>query len=347
MKKTSFAIIVAFMLSILNYAVNRLELKEINNPGSIAVGDGNLFVYDSSAAIFTYSIKDFKLVNKFGRTGNGPGEFVVRPGIPTALYFYNNQLMIDGITKIVFFSPEGKFLREIKKNTRSLGYFPLGEKFAVKSSAKSAKENFVSFILCDVKDNHFKKSKEFFRFKHPFLQTSAKSFNPLNQISKNIYCRYNKIFVWDEDGVIRVFDDKGNKKVEIKRDYGKQMVTDGLKEKVFEYYKINPWTKIIYDKLKSVMKFPAHFPLIKDVFVADEKIFVFPFAKEKGHDVLFIFDLTGTFLGKQKSPLKEKNVFELYPYTIKDGKVYQLIENLDKEIWEVNWASPFSSPPNL
>jgi hypothetical protein len=34
-------------------------------------------------------------------------------------------------------------------------------------------------------------------------------------------------------------------------------------------------------------------------------------------------------------PLKEKNVYQLFPFDIKDGKLYQLIENEDTEEYEL------------
>lgn len=328
------------MLSIVSIAVSRHELNEIINPGSIVFGDGKLFIYDSSGVICAYSAKDFKMVNKFGRQGTGPGEFMIRPGILPALYYYNGQVMVDGISKVAFFSPEGKLLREIKKERPSLGYYPLGEKFAAKSVVNGAEGTLLAYIFCDVKDNRFFKTKEFFKFESVFQPRDlSKGFNPLNQFSQRFYCQHNRVFICGEDGVIKVFDDNGNKQFEIKKDFGKLMVTDALKEQVFEFYKTHPGTKPVFKILKERMKFPAHFPLVRDVFVADQKIFVLPYAKEKMQNIFFVFDLTGKFIGKQISPIRDKDIFEVNPYTIKDGKIYQLIENSDEESWVVSVTS--------
>ena len=44
----------------------------------------------------------------------------------------------------------------------------------------------------------------------------------------------------------------------------------------------------------------------------------------------------GKFVEKVLVPLVEENIFEFYPYTIHDGKVFQLIDNFETEEWELH-----------
>jgi hypothetical protein len=56
-------------------------LKEVVNATAIEIDGDELFVLDE-VVVYVYSMKDFKLLRKFGREGNGPGEFVYYPVSP-------------------------------------------------------------------------------------------------------------------------------------------------------------------------------------------------------------------------------------------------------------------------
>lgn len=57
--------------------------------------------------------------------------------------------------------------------------------------------------------------------------------------------------------------------------------------------------------------------------------------KEAGKSEVQIFDLKGTLLEKSMIPIKEKNAKRFFPYDIKKGMLYQLVENEDEE-WELH-----------
>ncbi|HLP44706.1 MAG TPA: hypothetical protein VK469_02100, partial [Candidatus Kapabacteria bacterium] len=58
--------------------------------------------------------------------------------------------------------------------------------------------------------------------------------------------------------------------------------------------------------------------------------------KEAEKSEFYIFDIKGTFLKKIMLPLKEKDERLWYPYTIGNGKLYQLVEDEDTETWELH-----------
>jgi uncharacterized protein YkuJ len=49
-----------------------------------------------------------------------------------------------------------------------------------------------------------------------------------------------------------------------------------------------------------------------------------------------VFNRDGKFVETVLVPLAEENIFEFYPYAIRDGKVFQLIDNFETEIWELH-----------
>ena len=86
------------------------------------------------------------------------------------------------------------------------------------------------------------------------------------------------------------------------------------------------------------MKFPEVLPALHQFRVADNRIYVLPYGKEKGKNCFYIYDLNGKFVKKVAVQLQERNILEFFPYTIEKGKIYQLVETDDEE-WELHIQS--------
>jgi hypothetical protein len=52
-----------------------------------------------------------------------------------------------------------------------------------------------------------------------------------------------------------------------------------------------------------------------------------------------IFDLKGKLIKTVSLPLKDMDVKSIYPFTIKNGKLYQLVEDFDSENWYLHVTS--------
>jgi hypothetical protein len=63
-----------FFLSCVVFAANTVELPDLLDPAAIHV-DGNRMYITEHATIYIYSTKDYHLIKKFGRRGEGPKEF--------------------------------------------------------------------------------------------------------------------------------------------------------------------------------------------------------------------------------------------------------------------------------
>ena len=88
--------------------------------------------------------------------------------------------------------------------------------------------------------------------------------------------------------------------------------------------------------MKDKIKFPRYFPGVQHFTVADKKVYVLTFRQKNGQNEFIIFDIKGKFLKKAAAPVKEKDPEHLSPFTIKDGKFYQLVENEEEENWELH-----------
>jgi len=88
-----------------------VPLPEILMVSSVRVSDDRIYVADGrSREIYAYALDNFRLLKKIGRSGQGPGEFETAPQ-PVLL---PDEMAAKSFSKIVFFSKEGEFRREVK-----------------------------------------------------------------------------------------------------------------------------------------------------------------------------------------------------------------------------------------
>ena len=178
----------------------------------------------------------------------------------------------------------------------------------------------------------FEKGKQVFRIKNPFQAIKLLTgFNPLSPERIKCISTKDKIFINEFNGFIHVFDADGKKLSDIQYPYAELKVSETLKEQVYDYYKNYPGLNAMFDSLKPLMNFPETFPPVRDFYIVDDKVYVLPFAKEKGMNTFYIFDLTGKFTGKVQVNLQEVNIMKLYPYAIANDQLYQLVPNEDDE----------------
>ena len=71
--------------------------------------------------------------------------------------------------------------------------------------------------------------------------------------------------------------------------------------------------------------------------VVDDKLYVNGYQNPDGKTEFAVYDRIGNLL-KSKVYLRipEATARDLYPYTIKDGKLYQLVDDVDEEVWELH-----------
>jgi len=122
MRKTSFVIFFAISaLSLL--ATKTIPLPELTNPAGIVVEDDQIYI-TQFPNIFIYALKDFKLKKTFGIRGEGPAEFKGYARISV----YSDYIFVNSIGKILFFTREGEYIKELKSPEPETRYKPLGKK---------------------------------------------------------------------------------------------------------------------------------------------------------------------------------------------------------------------------
>ncbi len=329
-------------------AVQVIPLGEVNRPISINVDDACIYIVEFPG-IYLYSPSDFKLIKKFGKRGEGPGEIMGFNRVH--LHVQPDKIMLSNPHKIMYFSKQGDFLKEFRSNPSFWG------------KVISIEGNFVSLNRPRDPSNYFHNISIYnpdlkkiidihqgdYWFQH-LTQTKKKSL-PLYIQFPQFHVYDNKIFLKgpEEDFVINVFAASGKKLYSINREYKKIKMTEADKKRYLDYFKTSRIFGKAYDQLKPRLEFPVYFPALQTFTVSDGKIYAVTYGKKNGKTEVLVLDLKGKLLKKVFLPLHETDD-ELAmtlenrlsrqvtnsTFAIKNGKFYQVLENQDEESWELH-----------
>ncbi|MCP4152463.1 MAG: hypothetical protein GY757_32290 [bacterium] len=275
--------------------------------------------------ILIYSLKDFKIKNKFGKLGEGPKEFLSAPRANAQ----TRQLIISSPMKLSLYSKNGEYIREVKTEGFIYGevmplndlYVGMGFSFAQGNgssitiyNSKMKKEKAV-FSINPVK-------KRFRRFSFTFLfRTNGK----------------NLFVAKSNDLNIDVFDKNLNKLNSITKKYSPPQCTKERKRVLIETFDSSPKKSPgFYERLKKQTVFPDYFPAIRDFTVADGKVYVQTYRESDEKSEFLIFDENGTYLKTVFLPGVCERLYLSAMYTIQNNKLYSIIDNVEEEMWELH-----------
>lgn len=323
-------IILVFCFS--GFAERVAVLPELMKPRIMAVDDTQLYVTEE-ASVFIYSLKDFKLVKKFGSAGQGPQEFFIVPTVPLTIDVQTDQIIAVSIRKVSYFTKEGEFIKEVKM--KSMAYFlqPMGDRFLGLSEIV---EEGVVYQTINIYDLEINKLKEIYRVKKNFQKPGSGT----RVLEKTFtYQAYeDKILLpGEDDAIIDVFDNEMKKLFSIHLDQGKRKVDQKFKDTVIERLKTDPTTKDIFPILKPII-FPDYFPTIAAFFVDDGTIYVMTWKIENSINEFFTYDMNGKFKKHLMIPIQYETELQPYPITINKEKLYQIVENEEEEVWEFHMS---------
>ena len=311
------------------FAVKIVPLDGPLRPHIVKVDEERVYVVDGTT-IYIYSLKDFKLIKKFGKAGEGPQEFKVRI---YGLDIHANFIIINSEGRISHFTKEGDFIKQESAGSTGINYLPVGDHLVGMRMLPHDRKLYFAVSLYDKKLN---KVKELHRFIHPF--TPRKPINPTDIRVCSYHMYDNKIFI-DKEGIIDVYDKDGEKLYTIDPGIEKVKITEEYKKRYWDFWKSNHVLRAEYNALKDRFKFPDFFSPIRDFQISDGNLYILTYKERAGKSEMLIYSLSGKLVKKALLPLA--NVAILLPqmynfYTIKNGKVYILIENPDNETWELH-----------
>lgn len=327
MKLIVFALLLMLPWSI-DGATNSATLQPLTNPTAIAVKGHQIYIADFPD-IYIYSLNDFRLKNKFGKKGAGPGEFLPRTSkYKFFIYLLDKTVFVESNGKVSFFTLNGDFIKEF--NTAAAGYRfqPFDNRFLGK---KKVGEEGSLYGTLNFFDKQFKRVKEVFRVPYS-IQPGKKIlvFNPndfrYHPGGDYLYIRDSKEFS------VKIYDKHFKLASTLKRkDYSLRKILPEDKEKMHAVFKIA--LKERYHILRHRITFPETFAAIRNIIIDSRKLYIITFKKQSGGVECFLYTPAGAFIEKRHIPLISENILQYYPYTIHNGSLYQLIENEDSEEW--------------
>jgi hypothetical protein len=314
------------------------------------VDKDRLFIRDEGF-IFIYSLSDFSLIKKFGRQGQGPGEFQTYP----FLIITGDEIFIGERTKIMRFSRNGDFLAETKLSYSYSGFYPL----------MPVGDNYVGFPLSRVDNSgrligniysgEFEQMREFygtipFRIPPPPPPKPGSKTAPavINQDFEVIrdYVSYevseDKIFIADtrKGFFIAVFDSRGQPLYEIDLPYEETKVPKQFKDAFYDRVRQSDHAEELFRRNNYL--FRKVFPAFGEFQINDGKIYVTSSIHEENLYEIVVLDLQGGILKRSLSlPSKlylralHNNMMGTRVYAIHDSKIYSLDYNENEDMYEL------------
>jgi hypothetical protein len=325
------AILTSFLFSFVTYGEVAAALTEIMKPRSMAVDDSQLYITEQTK-VFIYSLKDFKLLKSFGEAGEGPGEFKTLPHVPVTVDVSTDRIIVSSMRKISYFTKKGEFINEVKAVNLALNLRLFGDRFVAWSQART--EGVIYNTIC-LFDSQLNKLKELYRMEDSY-QGQGRGYRVLHKVFTYVPYKDKLLLPGLDDAVIDIFDSQMNKLLSIKLDQERRKVDSEFRDKLLNFYKTSPETRELYETHLKPLIFPDYFPAIADFFVDNGTVYIRTWKSENGASEFFTYDLNGKFIRRLFIPFQYETELTAYPGMIKNGKLYQLVENEKKESWELH-----------
>jgi len=278
---------------------------------SIATDDnGRIYVLDYKENNVKIYDKNGKFVKKFGKQGQGPGEF----HLPRTVIITNqDEILVQNIRSSAFFSLEGDFKRSLSAAQVRLGQINI-----------DSDGNITSLCIIREYENPRYELKKFdseLNYLYslgssPLPNARRDGFNPLfpvlrwNVINRNqIVCGYMKEYE------LKVFDAKGNLIRKILKKYTPLEVTQEDVDERLQGEELPP-------QLKESMVIPKYHCPFRRMIADDEgRIFVWTYERVADGEGYYydVFDAEGKYIAKV--PLKSR------PFLFKNSKLYTVEED--------------------
>lgn len=307
------------------WAEQSVTLPDLKRPSLMEADEDHLYIVDDHNVLI-YSLKDFKLVKKFGGKGEGPQEFK----IITSISLSSDQLLVNSRGKISFYSKTGIFLKEIKV-TRGSDFMRMGDQFIGLDMHVVDK---VSRVTINLYDAALKKIKEISRHKGLFL--GSKHLDPIliyAPLGPEYMVMDTKLVV-KSGGVLKIITPATRAKGSIiSLESEKVPLTTAHKQEILDFYRTNFRTRNNFPALKKKFKFPDYFPAVRNYHVDGNRIYILTFRERKEEKEMLVYDRKRRFLKRFFLPLSQAHILQLFPYTIKNNTLYQLTEG--EEDWQL------------
>jgi hypothetical protein len=331
------AAVVVLLISLAGQASGqtKIRLPNVENPTALHVHRGRLYVVDGRTTVRVYSAKDFAPITTFGEDGSGPGQFAIRPDHHVGLAFLDDRVLANSDGKIGFFTLDGDFLEEKIVPRGTFDYRPLGEGFVCMASASEGGMYFFDYRITDAELNT---TRRVTRVRNDYQEGEGIA---VFSVTWQYHTADGKLFIQERKKglTVDVYDQSGNPIAEISTGFEPVRVTEEIRTAIREEYRTSPYSSAEYDSfIKDSLVFPEYLPAVRAWNVADERVYVFTHQLKEDLNEVIVFDTDGkeirrTFVSfSVKGPGFERRL----PYTVHEGKVYQMISSGAPGHWELH-----------
>ena len=108
------------------------------------------------------------------------------------------------------------------------------------------------------------------------------------------------------------------------------------RKEIFNSIAENPNWSERYGYSKKYAKLPEFYPAIREFMVSNDIIYIATFKTKANLSETLLLNLEGKTIKKTYLNLKFKSTMESYPFFIKNDKLYKIVENEEKEIYELH-----------
>jgi hypothetical protein len=324
-------------------------LQDIFKPQMIKAYGSELFIVEKHN-FYVFDASTLTLKKKVGKLGEGPGEFKPDPSRTISISVHKDFIIGESRNKIIHFNRKGEFVKEMRKSPGIIQTMPVGNNFAVLRIlyGPGGKNYFaVSIYNPEMQEIKMLYKQRFFTYE-----------NKIYVMPDGLYYSIidDKVYVdQSPDGfLIGVYDSKGNKIKEIKKEFTKIAVKNKDMESAFNHFlEIPSVQRTVKERgraaaiamiKKQDVTYADYFPPIKYMVADRNRLYIRTHHRKEGKDQYLEMNTDGNVLNTHYLPLVREVDFLVNMqgdkkfYTIHNGAFFylKLVDQDDEEVWEVH-----------
>jgi|GEM_PF-343331 len=327
-------------------------LTGVFKPGMMKVCGDELLVVEGHR-ILIYSLDELRLKRVIGKQGEGPGETRLDPSRTLIIAVTPHHILAESRYKMVVFSRQGSFIRELRKqNFSTLQILPVGKNYLVYHYQSVEPDRNRTFFMLTITDHNFKPIRELHRQKFFSFE------DQVHIVPDGINYRIHQDRIYVEKSnqgfVIDIYDFQGRPVKHIEENHPGFPLTRRDRDNAYRDYLQIPSLqryrkeqgeaalKALLDRTRFV--YPENWPPILDIQVESGKIYVFTPQRKEEQIRILILDLEGRHLGESwvSRPCKVDFLVQMQGdkkyCDIHKGRYYhmKLVPRENDEEWELH-----------
>lgn len=337
MNKFLILMLVLVCIPILGVAEKLAELPQLGEPVGLELDGNEVYVYDG-VTVLVYDKKDFRLLRKFGKAGEGPGEIVPSGEHHPLMKIEGEHVIVNNPNKMITFSKNGDLVKEKVFHMLVAQTVNLGDNFAVLRVGIGDAKGKQAFKVA-IFDKDMKQLKELYSRERKSAMKTGKIIIP----TSFIYIRStgDRLYVFDQTKGFHIdtYDKDGAPGKPITVPYEPVKVSKTYQDDTMAWLKKQKFYRDLPPMVKTMFAFPEYLPVMKTFLVKNGKIYVQTYKEKDNLSEFYILDLNGKVLRHVFLPVDLSWRYQASPhalFTFKDNQCYYLSENIDKEVWELH-----------